>query len=396
MKFISIRLGKAIKVIQQDGLVAGVARGWGYLKKYLKTIFNFRSGQVLIVTGGVGDSANYRAYHVAEELNLHGIQTEVMIQDNPFLPRFADKFNVFIFHRTLVTPVVKKLITRIKKQNKEIIFETDDLVFDTKYVHATEAYQKMGQLEKMQYAKGVGEEILKDPYVTTCTTTTTYLAKILESYKKKVFLVPNKLSDNDLEIADEILAAKETLTIKSQEIVRIGYFSGTMTHDRDFATVTEALVTIMEKYPNVKLVLAGPLNTGDELNKFNNRIERLAFAPRKKHFKDKASVDINISPLELGDPFCESKSEIKFFGSGILNVPTVAVANQTFSEAIIDGVDGFLAKNTVEWVEKLSRLIESPELRIKMGAAARGKALQHYTNRNSENEDYYNYLRSKL
>ena len=394
MKSLLIKLGKIGKAIKQDGLIVGGGRVLGYLKKYFKTILNFKSGQVLIVTGGVGDSALYRAYNVSEELNLHDIKTEVMIQDNPLLPKFADKFSVFIFQRTRVTPAIEKLIVNIKKQNKEIIFETDDLVFDVKHVHASDAYMKMSALEKKQYEKGVGEEIINDEYVQVCTTTTSYLAKILESYGKKVFIVPNKLSENDLKIADEVLQTKNQQ--QKSEFIRIGYFSGTLRHDRDFATVSDALVMIMEKYAKVKLVLVGSLNIGEEFERFESRIERLPFAPRKKHFADKAGVDINISPLEFGDPFCESKSEIKFFGSGILKVPTVAVANQTFSEAIEDGVDGFLAKDTEEWVAKLSRLIEDENLRTAMGEKAREKALRKYTNKNSGNEEYYEYLRSKI
>ena len=60
--------------------------------------------------------------------------------------------------------------------------------------------KKMNILERKQYEKGVGEEILKDPYVKICTTTTSYLARILESYGKKVFVSKNKLSLKDLEI----------------------------------------------------------------------------------------------------------------------------------------------------------------------------------------------------
>jgi glycosyltransferase involved in cell wall biosynthesis len=255
-------------------------------------------------------------------------------------------------------------------------------------------------LEKKQYEKGVGEEILQDPYVKICTTTTTYLANILEGYSKKVFVVPNKLSNPDLEIADEILENRKELSslrsLAPDGEIRIGYFSGTLSHNRDFATIANALLEIMEKYPQVRLVLVGPLDVKNALSKFSARIEQLPFVDRKKHFRNIASVDINLAPLELGEPFCEAKSELKFFEAGIVGVPTVAVKNQTFSEAIMDGVDGFLAKDIAEWVEKLEKLIVNPELRAEMGEAAREKALRYYTNKNSDNEKYYAYLRSRI
>jgi len=40
-------------------------------------------------------------------------------------------------------------------------------------------------------------------------------------------------------------------------------------------------------------------------------------------------------------------------------------------EIIEDGVNGFLANTEEEWIEKLSRLIEDPGLRMRMGKAGR-------------------------
>lgn len=394
MKLFLIKVGKVFTTIRRDGFVVGGRRVWNYLVLFIKTVFSVKSGDVLIITGGVGDSAHYRAYTQAEELSLHGIKTAVMLQDNPLLPGYADKFKIFIFHRTLQTPVISKLVRRIKEQKKEIIFETDDLVFDAKYIHESDLYKnKMSYFEKKQYEKGVGEEILKDPYVKVCSTTTSYLAKILEGYGKKVFISKNKISNRELEIANNIL---KNIPKENDGSVKIGYFSGTSSHNMDFATITGALLEIMEKYLNVKLLLAGPLDFEDKLNKFSGRIIKLPMVSRDKYYLNIYRADINVAPLVPGDPYCESKSELKFFEPGILKVPTVAVANQTFREAITDGVDGFLAGSTEDWVEKIERLIVDENLRREMGKRARETTLARYTNKNSRNEEFYNYLKSKL
>jgi len=107
-------------------------------------------------------------------------------------------------------------------------------------------------------------------------------------------------------------------------------------------------------------------------------------------------VDINLAPLVLNDPFCESKSELKFFEAGVVGVPTVAVANRTFSEAISDGVDGFLAKDTDEWVQKLEKLILEPNLRQKMGQKARETALNRHTTQSGKNREYYAFLKNAI
>ncbi|HBB37168.1 MAG: group 1 glycosyl transferase [Candidatus Moranbacteria bacterium GW2011_GWC1_45_18] len=391
MKTLLIKTGKALNALKQEGLVRGGKR---VAKSFIAQFGRVRPGDILFVTPGVGDSAMFRAHNQAEEMRLHEFKCSVTIQDNPFLPRYADKFKIFIFHRPVWTKNVAKLFENAKKLGKEIIFETDDLVFDPKHVQATEHYKKMNIFERKQYEKGAGEEILRDTYVKACATTTSFLAKILEKYGKKVFISKNKLSLKDLEIAENLLTKAKP---SSDNIgLRIGYFSGTKGHDKNFATIENALVRILEKYPDIKLFLAGPLNISEKFGKFQSRIEKFPFALREEHFKNISGVDINIIPLEKNNDFCEAKSELKFFEAGILGVPSVAVDNQTYRDAIDDGVDSFLAGSENEWEEKIERLIVDGDLRKNMGKEAREKTIREYTTKNSHSSEYYDYLRLKL
>lgn len=393
MKLFLIKVGKSYKTFKRNGFGNGMKIVLMYLGVYLKNIFGVKPGDILFITGGVGDSAFYRSHCQSEELRLHGFSCSNTVMDNPFLLRYADRFKIFIFHRTLLTSKIKRLIEKIKKQDKRIIFDTDDLVFDAQLFHQTDSYRSMNVLEKKQYETGVGEEIIKGDYIKVCTASTSYLAQEIKKLGKEVFISKNKLCNHDLDVADNILKTEKEQ--RANEI-RVGYFSGTISHNKDFATITEVVMKIMEKYSQVRLYLAGYLDIDHEINKFKERIVILPFVPRDKYYENVYKIDINLAPLVKNDPFCEAKSELKFFEAGILKIPTVAVRNQTFSGAITDGENGFLADNTAEWVEKLSRLIEDGNLRREMGEKAREKVLCDYTNRNSHNEEYYNYLRSQL
>ncbi len=181
-----------------------------------------------------------------------------------------------------------------------------------------------------------------------------------------------------------------------ERFLSIGYLSGTPSHNKDFATITDALITLLDRHSELRLVIVGPLLLEDRFAPYASQIERQPFVPRRELFDVIASLDINLAPLEIGNPFCESKSELKFFEAGIVGVPTVAAATQTFREAIADGTDGFVAGNSDEWVEKIERLIADHELRVRMGQAAEESALEKYTNANATNEAYYDYLRSVL
>jgi len=393
MKLLLIKFGKAWHIIRREGFINGGRR---VVKAFFALFKRVEEGEVLFITGGVGDSAKYRTEHVAEELRMHGIKASITVQDNPMLSRYADRFSVFIFHRTLYSSGIIKLIEKIKEQKKEIIFETDDLVFDPKYLKHMDFFKKMNKFERKLYENGVGGEILNDPYVKTCTTTTKYLARKLRKKSKQVFVVSNKLPESDLEIAEDIKKNNLAQRHFADDKVVLGYFSGAHGHDKDFSTIEGALIKIMEKFNNVRLFLGGPLEIGRKFDKYEERIVRMHYVPRKENYKNIAGIDINLAPLELENPFCESKSELKFFEAGILKIPTVAVANKTFSQVIEDGVDGFLAANEEEWLVKIEKLIINSNLRKEIGNNAYSKTFEKYTNRNSKNEEYYNYLKSAI
>ncbi len=394
MNLLLIKIGKAWHTLRREGVVRGGRR---VMTAGMALFHRVRPGDILFITGGVGDSARYRTEHVSEELREQGFAVSVTVQDNPFLVSYADKFSIFIFHRVLYTPAVAKLIARIKAEGKEIIFETDDLVYDPQFLQHMDYFTTMNSWEKKLYENGVGGEILADPYVRVCTTSTGYLANKLRERNKQVFVVRNRLSKQDVTWANERVAEKNSSIINHQSsIIRLAYFSGTPSHNKDFAVITPVLSRLFAQYPQLRLVLAGPLDVENALNQFASQIERIQFSPRGEHFGNIAHVDINLAPLQIGNPFCESKSELKWFEAGIVGVPTVASATEPYREAITDGVDGYVAVTEEEWQEKLEKLIENKEEREKMGEQARQTALARYTTESANDTEYYEYLRSKI
>lgn len=391
MRNILIKIGKAANVLKRDGFFGGFKRIFLAFFAQFKRV---DAGEVLLVTGGVGDSARYRAENVAEELRQNDILASVAYADNPFLLKYARSFKVFIFHRVAYSKKIKKFIDEIKKQGKEIIFDTDDLLYEAEFIRGTDYFKNINSFEKKLYENGLGSEIINDPYVRVCTTTTSFLADKLREKEKKVFLVPNKLSLEDLEIVGKVLGRRKEKN--AGNVVRFGYFSGTPSHNKDFATISGALMRVMERHKNVELAIYGPLDLEDKFKELENQVKKYPFAKREKHFENLSSVDINLAPLVPNDPYCEAKSELKFFEAAILGIPTVAVANRTFSEAIENGLEGLLASKSDEWADAMEKLILEPNLRLEMGQKAREKALAKYTTKNGKNPDYYNFLKSKI
>ena len=118
MSLFFIKLGKAAAAIKRDGVFRASRRICDGVMTALRPVGD---GDILFISGGVGDSALYRTTHVAEELKFNGFTCSVTVQDNPFLVKYVDRFSVFIFRRTNLTPRIQEMITEIKRQKKEII-----------------------------------------------------------------------------------------------------------------------------------------------------------------------------------------------------------------------------------------------------------------------------------
>ena len=132
MKSLIIKLGKIFSLFRRVGFKTAIEIIYGYIEKYVVSTFFPVSGNVFIVVNGVGDSAHYRAFNQAEELNLHKIKATVVNQNRLFLKSLAKNGQIFIFARTFSTPKLKEFFQELKKRKKVVFFETDDLVFDAK------------------------------------------------------------------------------------------------------------------------------------------------------------------------------------------------------------------------------------------------------------------------
>ncbi|GBQ85595.1 glycosyltransferase [Gluconacetobacter johannae DSM 13595] len=170
-------------------------------------------------------------------------------------------------------------------------------------------------------------------------------------------------------------------------LVRIGYATGTRTHQRDFRQALAGLLRVMDQRPTVRLVLfreAGggrPLLLTDEfpeLRPHAARIEWRDMVPLAALPDELARLDISIAPLEVGNPFCEAKSELKFFEAALAGVCSVVSPTAPFRDAVRHGVTGLLADGATEWADALLTLVDDPALRRRMARDAFHTVLWDY------------------
>lgn len=318
----------------------------------------------------------YRVDHQCEQLRYSGIRAISFDEwDISFgLIEEADLDCLIIF-RAPMTRRLGRVLDWANKRGIRTLFDIDDLVVDTQYTSNIQYVKDMPRLRRQRYDRGVScmkETMLRCDEVLT---STTGMAEELRKYKNNVIVNRNVASSEMVYWSDMALAQK-----RNHEGVRLGYFSGSITHNEDFRLIIPELVKIFDEREEVSLTLVGELELPCELNPYRDRIKSTPFVSWRSLPFLLASVDINLAPL-TDTVFNRAKSENKWVEAALVRVPTIASSVGAFEEMMVDGETGALCSTPAEWHETLVSYIDNCSLRARIGAQARKYCLRHCTTR---------------
>ena len=324
----------------------------------------------------------YRVTHQREQLEANGISTseifytEVREDD----ARYA---NMFIVFRCPHLDNVEKCIKKAQELGKPVFFDVDDLVIDTVYTDQLPYVKGLDEAGKNLYDDGVNRMGRTLKLCDGAITTTRALADELRKFVPEVIVNRNTASDEmwkhslkALELKEKNLTGDVKISSKPRVVIpkrqegeiRIGYFSGSITHNADVKMIMKPLASIMKNNPNVILYIAGPLDVPDELTEFKSRIRAVPFMDWRDLPSIISLVDINIAPLE-DTIFKRAKSENKWVEASLVKTVTVASNVGAFAEMIEDKVTGFLC-NEDEWETCLDKLIKDETWRRTVAGTA--------------------------
>lgn len=116
---------------------------------------------------------------------------------------------------------------------------------------------------------------------------------------------------------------------------------------------------------------------GTYLNGRIARLENREFDLAREQ-TDLESFDIGILP-EPDDPWTRGKGGYKALLYMAAGIPVVASRVGVNPEIVVDGGTGYCVTTVDEWTDALRRLIADPELRRRLGAAGRARAIERYS-----------------
>jgi glycosyltransferase involved in cell wall biosynthesis len=332
---------------------------------------------VLLVFGAEGGTKEWRIDYPEAALRRDGYLTRIMplqefLRTGQRELRFGT-FDTILFHRTRCGSRLARLIRQAAERGILCVADFDDDLVSDEYIDRL-AENARASRELIEDDATQFRTLLAACGHATCTTTP-LLNLVKDLGTARTALLPNCLSD-ELLVASNA-AFRNVADRNKAAAIRIGYASGSPTHDADFSIVHAVLDHLLAQHPNLHLCLIGELETAPFAPAVRDRVQRVALMEHWKLPFTLATLDINVAPL-LPTGFNECKSALKFLEAAAVGVPTVASGSEPFRTAIEHGRTGFIANTATDWHVALQGLIENRNLRRDVGLRARD-ALEGYT-----------------
>lgn len=278
------------------------------------------------------------------------------------LPKIYQAQIVFIHRETF--PVGGAFYEYIisKWLKKKIIFDFDDAIWN---LDSSDENKSMAWMKKPQKT----ENIIR--YADLIFAGNQYLANYASQYNSNIIIIPTTI--------DTYYHQKQIK--ESNSTICIGW-TGSKTTIPHFEIIIPVLLDLKQKYNDqISFQIIGDRYfqndiigiQGIEWN-INSEIE------------DLSHINIGLMPLP-DDEWTKGKCGFKGLQYMALSIPTIMSPVGVNNEIIENGKNGFLANSHKEWVEKISALIDSEELRNKIGKEGRETILKKFSV-NSNKEKY--------
>lgn len=314
----------------------------------------------------------YRWQNIKEALRASDEWSMVFCLKNKILRTDFKNIDVLVVSRqTEKGCKILNLIKYAQKNGIKVLFDIDDLVFDYDDLFlVSDTVGEKNLLYWLGYIWGIRRIAKKvDGFLTT----NDFLGeKLKRSFNKPYKVIKNSLNQGQIKVSEKYVKNK------THDGFRIGYFSGSPTHVKDFKVVELDLIRFLNAHNNAVLRVVGDMDFSLEMKKLI-KLGKVQVEGKVDYLELQrliSEVDVNIAPLVIND-FTNCKSELKFFEAAIVETTTIASPTYTFKNAITDGKNGFLAQPG-EWYDKLEYLYKHPKENQKIAKVAKEYALKHY------------------
>ncbi len=269
--------------------------------------------------------------------------------------RLAGNYDAVFLQREVFPGLWRQLL---KNRNPRIIYEIEDAVFEVNPI-----YRKRGLIYfwAVNYqARLISPMIRSAAWVIA---ENEYLAEYSRKFNDKVTIISCPIDTN------YFLPAPERVS----EVVTIGWLGSPLTTYL-LKVLDPVFIKLAQKYGDKTRIMTIGAADDYDLAGVNLVRKRWNLATQ---VADLQEFDIGLMPLD-NSPFNKGRLGGKMMQYMSIGIPIVA-ANVGLNPTVIrSGFNGYLAGNVDEWVDRLSLLIESRELRKNLGENGRLEVVKNY------------------
>ncbi len=333
--------------------------------------------RILFLTGMDGAPLRYRAWNLVERLRCAGMTGEVLYHSDVRAVAAAYAAELIVLYRAPYSATVARVVREARGRGVPVVFSTDDFVFQPDDLREAPALEHSNPQVVEGYRQSVEGHARCLAAADAFLGSTPELMNAAAELGRPAYCLGNGLSACVLALSNRAWCDARS-TRRSGGRVRLGFASGTDTHDADLAMVAPALGHLLERHPEATLVLGGLVDTPASLVRFGDQIERWPFVAWNELPERLATLDVNLAPLDTRRPFNLGKSEVKLIEAAAVGVPTVASDAPAFVRASRGGEVAMLCGSQAEWRDGLERIVSEPALRDALGKAVRREVNVRY------------------
>jgi glycosyltransferase involved in cell wall biosynthesis len=309
---------------------------------------------LFLIQGYAVAASRYRVLQYLPYLESKGVEARVSLYPRTLRENFRffndlSQYDIVFLQRKRFN---QPRLALLRKRAKRIIYDFDDSVM----YRNSKVKDPVSQTRRKRFV----QMILASDFVIAGNE---FLRKEVLPLNSKVEVVPSSIDRERYPLKD-YRAGKEKVTI--------GWIG-----DRGSIHYLEKMRPLFERigqrYPQAELKIV--CNIFFDCKQIN--VVKKIWSSEEE-VADLQSFDIGVMPL-VDDPWSWGKCGLKIIQYQGVGVPVVCTPVGINRDLVEDGVNGFYASTPEDWEEKLSFLVERPELREKMGREGRKRVLKSYT-----------------
>ena len=274
---------------------------------------------------------------------LRGVASDIRHYRDPDVPALAGAADVVVVYRVPATPQVLELIEQhAGARHARCVFDVDDLIFDPGHrgrdPRPAPAPARRGRPLARRACSATAPRWR--PATRTSARPRAWSSTPAPSWASTP-TCSRTASGCALGAASEVATARP----RRPGPPRVGYFSGTTTHDDDWRHIEAAVVERARPPPRCRALARRPPPADRERRRPRSAIAcgGCPFMPWHELPELLRDLDVNLAPLEPGSRFNDAKSAIKWLEAALVATPTIASPSAPFVDAIDAGRTGWLA-----------------------------------------------------